>query len=94
MTRKSEKLRDIREDYPKDRIVVGRVSEVQAPRAVPEAAPPPPAQPVYKFWNKSKCPRCGVMDTEAYATNGPVQSRICRVPTCRHKYRVTGEIVK
>lgn len=66
----------------------------------PEVRPPPPVaevaapqQPVYKFWNKVKCPRCDSLDTEAYATHGPVQSRVCRVPICRWRWKVTGQEV-
>lgn len=71
------------------RVEVPRVHEVQAPPQVPEVSLPKPA-PVFKFWNKSRCPRCGGTDTEAYATHGPVQSRVCRAPVCRHRYKVTG----
>jgi hypothetical protein len=71
---------------------IPRVPEVQASPPVQEASLPKPA-PVYKFWNKAKCPRCGGTDTEAYATHGPVQSRVCRVPICRWRWKVTGKEV-
>lgn len=65
------------------------IPEVQATPPAPEVSLPQP--PVYKFWNKSRCPRCGGLDTEAYATQGEIQSRVCRAPTCRNRFKVHGE---
>lgn len=60
--------------------------------------PPPPALEAaknvqYRFWNKSRCPHCQSIETEAYATVGPVQYRRCRAPVCRRKFTVAGEAV-
>lgn len=71
-------------------VEVPKVREVQAPPVVPEVALPQPA-PVYKFWNKARCPRCGGVDTEAYGTHGPIQYRRCRGAVCRWTFTVTGK---
>ena len=44
----------------------------------------------YAFPSKSRCPRCGVLDTVAYTTRGPIQYRQCQRAVCRRKYSVTG----
>jgi hypothetical protein len=68
------------------------------PPAAPKPAPPSSApageeQPTYKFWNKSRCPHCGRIDTVAYASHDGVQWRRCLAPICRRTFKVTGEPV-
>ena len=72
--------------------------------ACPAPEPPSPSQsngmtesatvakPVWKFWNKSRCPRCNGLETKAYASSDGIQLRVCEVPICGWRYKVVGEI--
>ncbi len=44
----------------------------------------------YSFPTRSRCPRCGAIETEAYRTDGKVQYRRCRRAVCRINYQVIG----
>ena len=55
-----------------------------------QEAPRSTKGPVYAFPTRSRCPRCGSLNTEAYTTQGDIQRRRCRVPVCRRKYHVVG----
>ena len=48
---------------------------------------------VYAFPNKSRCPRCGSISTEAYSVMQETQYRRCRVAVCRNRYKVVGTTV-
>lgn len=65
------------------------VAEVPKVQAIGAATEPPPVEVVtaivYTFPNKSRCERCGSLDTEAYKTDGPVQYRRCNGNDCRDK---------
>jgi hypothetical protein len=50
--------------------------------------------PVYAFPTRSRCPRCGSIDTVARSTQGRTQYRRCRVAICRGAFKVTGVFVK
>lgn len=54
--------------------------------------PPKAAEkkPKWSFPTVSRCPRCGVTDTEATSTQGDTQYRKCRRGTCRKAYSVKG----
>ena len=56
----------------------------------PDAAVEKEAAVKYAFPSKSRCPRCGVLNTVAYTTRGPIQYRQCQRAVCRRKYSVTG----
>ncbi len=49
---------------------------------------------VYAFPTKSKCPRCGSVNTRRTGEYGELQYRQCQVTVCRWKYAVHGEPVK
>ena len=64
-------------------------AEAQAEETpVPERAPAKPK--VWAFPTKSRCPRCGSVETEATSTQGELQYRRCTVPVCRRTYVVYG----
>jgi hypothetical protein len=48
---------------------------------------------VWSYPNRSRCPRCGGIDTEAYASVDGVQYRRCRSAACRNRYKVNGNVV-
>lgn len=51
---------------------------------------------VWAFPSKSRCPRCGRVDTKAYSVggvNGNIQYRRCLNPVCRHTYKEIGKAV-
>ena len=45
----------------------------------------------YSFPNRSRCPRCRVTNTEAYATRQETQYRRCRGATCGKRYTVKAD---
>lgn len=47
----------------------------------------------WAFPTKSRCPRCGSIQTKAYRVEGGVQYRECQSAVCRKRYRVDGEAV-
>ena len=47
----------------------------------------------YSFPTKSRCKRCGSLNTTAVRTHKNKQYRRCRSAVCRHKYAVIGDIV-
>lgn len=60
----------------------------------PTEPPPVEGAPVeYAFLSKSRCPRCGGLNTEAYSTKGSVRYRRCLAPTCRENYKEIGSLV-
>jgi hypothetical protein len=69
----------------------------EQPQTGPVAQPPePPVSPVppqYSFPTKSRCPRCGALDTIARRTKGDTQYRECQRAICRHRYAVKGTAV-
>ena len=46
---------------------------------------------VYSYPSRSKCPRCGTVDTKATSTHRGTQYRKCLGAICRHKYAVKGD---
>lgn len=56
----------------------------------PESQSPKEA---YAFPTKSRCPRCGALDTKATSTQGKIQHRQCQRAICRRRYTVKGEII-
>lgn len=71
--------------------------------AVPEAEPLPPVETiglpspvavrvvvVWSFPSRSRCRRCGSIQTTRTSQDGPTQYRQCQVPTCRHRYKEHG----
>ena len=69
-------------------------AEPQQDREKPEQAPV--EVPVFAFPTRSKCPRCGSVNTVATQTRGRTQYRRCRVaiPVCGKRYAVQGDEVK
>lgn len=66
-----------------------------AERAVAEKpVEDPPGKKVIWPAGHTRCPRCGVDDTEAYSTKGVKQSRRCRRAICRKNYQVIGKMAK
>ncbi len=63
----------------------------QPPAPTPAADPAPEA--VYSFSTRSRCRRCGSVNTIAYKTKGERQYRICRVAICRHRYSEAGQLI-
>lgn len=51
------------------------------------------AETVYSFPTRSRCPRCGSLDTVATGKNQDVQYRQCRMAVCRQRYTVIGQKV-
>jgi hypothetical protein len=49
---------------------------------------------IFSFLTRVVCPRCGGGDTRAYCTRGQFQYRQCVTPICRHKFRVSGRLVR
>ena len=47
----------------------------------------------HAFLTKSRCPRCGNLNTEAYSTKGKTQYRRCRGSMCRKRYTVAASPV-
>jgi phage FluMu protein Com len=76
-------------------------AEEPAPMAPAPPAQPPPAQPPravvvtveYTWPRKSRCPRCGVTDTERVSDDGPTQYRKCVRPVCRFRFKVHGTVL-
>lgn len=73
-------------------------AEVPAPVAQPAspAAQPPRVVAVaieYTWPRKSRCPRCGVTDTERVSDDGPTQYRKCVRPVCRFRFKVHGTVL-
>lgn len=52
-----------------------------------------PSSRAWSFDTKSRCPRCGSINTERVSTDGAVQYRRCRAPICRMGYKVAGRLV-
>lgn len=50
-----------------------------------------PERVVYAWPSRSRCPRCGSLDTERYSQDGATQYRRCRVPVCRETYKEQGK---
>ena len=46
---------------------------------------------VYAWLTRSRCPSCGTLDTERYASDGRTQYRRCK--KCEAHYKQIGEIV-
>jgi Zn ribbon nucleic-acid-binding protein len=49
--------------------------------------------PVYAFPSRSRCPRCGSVDTKRYSQVDSIQYRECLRPTCNHHYRIMGKTI-
>jgi len=72
-----------------------------APPAPPaEPAPEPPAAPsraVYAFPSRSRCPRCGSLNTlrvsGGTSHGGSLQYRQCQVTVCRRNYTSKGHLI-
>jgi hypothetical protein len=79
-----------------------------APETEGEVQMPPPVSeveqvqaPKYAFLNKQRCPRCNGTNTVAIKTEGPIQTRACRAPSCwdpkdpgrRLSWKVSGTLV-
>ena len=62
------------------------------PSPTPAVEATPPAT-VFAFPSRSRCPRCGTVDTVALSTQGDVQYRRCLRAICRKRYAVRGERV-
>jgi hypothetical protein len=45
---------------------------------------------VYAFPTRSRCPRCGSLDTQRIGQRDNIQYRICHVAICRNRYKVIG----
>lgn len=63
---------------------------VAVPTPAGEATPQILDQPVYSFPTKSRCPRCGSLDTGRRSEHGDTQYRVCRVTVCRKNFAVKG----
>jgi len=48
------------------------------------------ADVAYAFPSKSRCPRCGTLETRQRSTKGRVQYRQCTRAICRWRYQVFG----
>jgi hypothetical protein len=72
---------------------ISKPKEVDIPPVVEEASVPVAELPAYAFPSKSRCQRCGALDTRATSTQGLIQYRECTRATCRHRYKVVGEKV-
>lgn len=69
----------------------GPKDKLEAVGAATEPLPAAPAPvPKFSFPNRSRCQRCGGLNTEAYSTKGPVQYRRCLSATCRETYKAGG----
>jgi hypothetical protein len=44
----------------------------------------------YCWPSRSRCPRCGSLNTLRRSSHGDTQYRVCAVPICRKKYAVIG----
>jgi len=69
-------------------------AHVPKPELVLKREPPAEIEgvaPVFAFPNRSRCPRCGTIDTMAYASHDGVQLRRCQAPTCLYQYKVVGQ---
>ena len=64
--------------------------KAECPKAEAE---PARSNVAYAFPSKSRCPRCGSLDTYVRSTQGSVQYRACRMAVCRRNYAVSGEVV-
>jgi phage FluMu protein Com len=65
---------------------------------VVEAAPPPVVEELqtsapilYAFKTRVRCPKCSDLNTIRRGDNGDTQYRLCRRPSCNHKFSVKGE---
>jgi len=56
----------------------------------PEAPKKETGSPVYSYPTKSRCPRCGSLQTDRLWEYEGVQHRRCRAAICRHKYKIHG----
>jgi len=50
---------------------------------------------VFSFPSKSRCPRCGTMNTRRVGENrgGNIQYRVCTAPVCAKRYSEFGKEV-
>lgn len=48
---------------------------------------------VWAFPSKSRCPRCGTINTKMYSSNQNIQYRKCMNAVCRNTYKVIGVLV-
>jgi len=73
------------------------VAELPPVRSVLEASPAPveevqtSAPILYAFKTRVRCPKCSDLNTIRRGDNGDTQYRICRRPSCNHKFSVKGE---
>lgn len=67
----------------------------ETPETPPEAEEPPKRY-VFPRQGDIKCPACGLYETVATSTQGPIQRRRCTraIPRCEHTFKVTGQEVK
>ena len=63
----------------------------KAGRVDPMANTPDGKKPVWSFQTRSRCPRCGSLQTVHRSTQGRYQYRKCARVICRRNYRIVGE---
>lgn len=66
----------------------GAAPVAPSPAAAPASAAP--QEVVYSFPSKSRCPRCGTLDTKRTGSYADTQYRECKAPICGKKYSVVG----
>lgn len=65
----------------------------QPAEIIEDEKPQPQPQQTWAFPSRSRCPRCGSIQTKAYRVEGGVQYRECQNAVCRRRYRVDGILV-
>jgi len=88
---KSEDRRQKTETENKDQQKTGGQNTLTANSGQAEGRPED--KPIYSFPSRSRCPRCGAIETIVTYTQGNVQYRECRRAGCRQGFHVIGKKV-